>query len=426
MTRLTRLLSLGLLALPLTACPPSSGNLGGIDELVTFEGVVLDPLDDDAPVAEAWIVVDTGDELISVRSGADGTFSIPALPADRPIVATVAAEDRQARTNQDLVLADVELPMEVALTWRDGERYPTDAHTVSGRIVDGPPDAWLLISGAGMAEYAYVQVQGPSTPFEFAIESTSATDLDEPYRFSALAFINETGELLGGAVAEVAWDDDMEVDLVFGGEQPIDLDVHAPAPLLDGEPVGSLDSEYMTSLCLTYLNSSWGSFLGWNEDWSPQGDGFVLEASYVPVAGHTLRAAVYLVEDLSDLDQLSYATAVFEPGETELEVQPLDAPHLDSHADFGPGVTVGWDPVEEANRRILFVRQGEQTAWWIRTDGDEVAFPRLPEGFDASLLVDGPATWHVRVSRFDEIDGQMDPDGPYDVGETLGGDVELE
>jgi hypothetical protein len=415
------------LALLLTAC--STGGTLAVDDdaRVDFEGTVFDPLADDAPVAEAWIIVDTGDELISIRSGADGGFLIPDLPANTPITATVAAQDRQARTNADLVLADQELPMEVGLSYRDMADYPVQVHTVSGRAIDAPPGSWMLISGAGMEEYTYVQAEQGPTPFEFEFERLASADSEEPYVFSALSFVNETGELLGAAVAEVEWGDDMEVDLVFGGEQPIDLDVHSPAPLLDGELVEELDSEYMTSLCLTYLNESWGSFLGWNLGWDHEGDGFVFHASYVPVAGYPARVAAYLVEDLTDSEAMSYIAVPLEEGQSEVTVEPLDAPELDTHADFAPGMTVGWTPIEDVTRKVLFVRDDEgANAWWIGTDSDEISFPRLPDEFDPSLLLEGEGTWHVRVSRFDEVDGEFDSEGPYAVGETLGGEIEID
>lgn len=425
MIRTSTVLTLLLLTV---ACTPSGGTLTDDDDArMDLVGTVLDRLADDAPVAEAWIVMDTGDELITIRSGADGSFAIPDLPANSPVVATVAAADRQAITNTTLVLADAELPMEVSLSYIDTDRYEVDTYTVSGRAIDAPPGDWLLISGAGMSEYAYVEVQQGPTPFEFVVERAAAADTDEPFLFSAIAFDGATGELLGAAVGEVEWGMDMEADLVFGDEEVIDLEVHSPAPLLDGDELEELDSDYMTSLCLTYLDESWGAFLGWNEGWDHEGDGFVFHARYVPVDGYPARVAAYLVDDLEEAEAMSYAAMPLPDGADEITLDPLDAPHLDTHVDFAPGVTVSWDPVGEVQRRHLQVRNDEgQTAWWLTTDEDTVSFPRLPEGFDTSLLLDGEGTWHVRVSRFEEIDDEFDPEGPYLVGETWGGDIELE
>ncbi len=421
---MTRLLL--LLPILLVGCPPTTGTLIDDDARMDLAGSVIDRLAGDAPVSDAWIVVDTGDELITVRSGADGGFVIPDLPGTAPIVATVAAEGRQAVTHATLVLAEAELPMEVGLPWVDAGRYETETHTVSGMATGAPAGSWMLISGAGMPEYAYVQAGGGPTPFEFTVERSVHAELDEPFLFSALSFWNETGEILGAAVAEADWEDDMEADLVFGDDDVVELEVYASAPMLDGELLEELDSEYMTSLCLTYLNESWGAFLGWNEGWDTEDGGFVYDARYVPVDGYTARTSAYLVDDLEQPEAMSYASGILGDGADELTLEPLDAPHLDSHADFAPGSTVSWDPVEGADRTVFYVKQEERSSWVIATDDDQVTFPTLPDDFDLSLLVDGEGTWHVRASRSDEVDGEFDRDGPYLVSETWGGDVELE
>lgn len=423
MTRTTLLLPLLLLA---AACAPNSGTLVEDDVRMDLTGRVIDRMAGDEPVSDAWIVVDTGDELITARSGADGGFSIPDLPGNAPIVATIAAEGRQAVTNATLVLSEAELPMEVGLPYVDADRYEMRTHTVSGRMMGAPAGAWVLISGAGMPEYAYVQAEQGPTPFEFAVERLVDAELDEPFLFSGLAFVNETGQMLGVGVGEAEWDDDMEADLAFAGGDVVELEVHSPAPLLDGDLLEELDSEYMTSLCLSYLNDSWGAFVGWNEDWATDSDGFVYEASYVPVDGYPVRTAVYLTDDLEQPEAMSYASVLLPDGAEEVTVAPLDSPHLDTHADFGPGASIAWDPVAGADRTVFYVRQEEATAWVITTDDDQVSFPTLPDDFDLSLLVDGEGTWHVRASRSDEVDGEFDRDGPYLVAETWGGDVELE
>lgn len=406
------------LLLPLVACTPTAGGLGG--PRVDLVGAVVDTVASDAPVSEAWIVIDTGEELISARSSADGSFHIPDLPADVPIVVTFAAQDRVALTRTDMVLQDADLPLQVGLRLRNPDAYEREVATVSGVATGAPAGAWLLISGEGMSEYEYVPVEDDQpVPFEFEVERLAGSD--EPLLFAALAFDGESGDILDATVGEGAWDTDIEADLQFVGEAPLDLTVRSPAPLLDGERLETLDDEYLSSLCLTALGEDWGAFVGWNESWEAEGDGFAMHARYVPVQGYPVRAAAYLVDDLTGGDAFSYVAMPLEPGATSLQLDPLDAPHLSSHGTFAPGASVSWDAAPAEARRSMTVAQGAQTAWWLTADADEIAFPRFPEGFDISLLLDGEATWSVRLSAYDEVDGAMDELGPYRVSQTQGG-----
>ena len=376
----------------LLAC---QGDLGVDDDddtgLLDLEGTVMDSVVD-LPVSDAWIIVDTGDELISARSGGDGTFSIPALPADEPIILTLAGDDRTARTNLDFVVSELELPFEPTLNYRSSDYYDLNRVTVTGNAVGVPNGHGVLISGDGMLEYEYLYQEGEGPIFfEFDVERL---DLDEPFVFTGLVY-NQQAEIVTAGAAEVDLNDP-SVEIEFGDTAPLELTVNAPSVLLDGEPLTELDDEYATSLCTVFLGESWGAYTGWNASWEGDENGFTYHASYVPLEGYQTRAAIYLSDDLMDGPNLSYANEPLEEGATELTAAPLDSPLLSTHEDFAPGVSVSWDPIEGANGQTLYVIDDDEVSWWIFTEGNEVAFPQLPDGFDTTLLLED-GEWRGRA-----------------------------
>ena len=398
------------------------GDLGVNDDddtsTMDFEGTIMDTVVE-LPVSDAWIIVDTGEELISARSGGDGTFSIPDLPADDPIILTVAGEDRTALTNLEFVLSEREAPIELTLNYRSADYYDLHRVTVSGTALGVPQGHGVLLSGEGMLEYEYLyQEDTGDIGFEFDVERI---DLDEPFLFTGLVYNQESRIVTAGAAEVDLNDPTVEIDL-DGGSAAVELTVSSPSVLLDGEPLEELDDEYTTSLCLVYLNDSRGAYTGWTESWEGDEDGFTYNARFAPVAGYPARMAIYLSDDLVDGPTMSYTSEPLPEGVYDVTIDPLDSPQLSTHEEFGPGVTVSWDPIEGSNSQTLYVLDDDEVSWWIVTEGNEITFPTLPDGFDTTLLLDS-GEWRVRARYWEEVDGEMDPDGPYRLAETLGGEL---
>ena len=388
---------------------------GGSTDTLDLEGVVVDDYLDGAPVSDAWIVVDTGDELISARSSGDGSFSIPALPAQTPIALTVAGENRRALTYADLVLADVEMPLELTCHYRDTTYYDFPTIHVSGDVIGAPEDTYVVISGPGMEDYPYFLAEDDgSTAFEF--EAVVFGD-PETYVFSALVQDGYTGELLGAGAAEVDVASEVEVDLELVAAEPLDLAVSVNQPLLNGEPLDALDDYYVSSVGLVNVGE-YGALAGWTSSWDFTGSGFDIFVDYVPIDGFQHQINLYLAEDLTAQGDFSYLSIPFDAGIEDLELVAMHSPVLSTDGDFGPGVTVSWDPVDMAESYGLYVMDGDEPAWWISTDLTEVTFPRFPDGFDTDLILGTEGEWAVRAQYYEEIaDGVSD----YRVSETLGG-----
>ncbi len=404
----------------LVAC---AGDLDVDDDVgaVDLQGTVIDRVLDDAPVSDAWIIVDTGAELITTRSGGDGSFSVPALPADDPITITVAAEDRRALTVQGMVLSDTDLPLEVDCGYRSPDDYDRARHTLTGRASGLASQTGVLISGSGMLDYEYLYTEaGEAMSYEFEVEDPGT----EEFVMAGLAYDGYSGALVDGVVASVPFGPDMEADLVFEGISARPLTVTSPQVTLDGTVLERLDDTYVSSLCLVYLDDSWGAFLGWNDTWALEDGAFVYQASYIPIEGRELRVSLYQAADLVDPDAFSYASARLNAGDTALEIAALDSPHLDTHGRFEPGTTVSWDPVMGADEITVVLLDGDEVPWTLvtRDAGTSIDFPRLPDDMDPEILLDGDAEWMVRAWAYDVDDeDEFDPQGPYLVSETRGG-----
>ncbi len=420
--------TLTIAALTLGGCEPSSGSLGdddsagdddddtsGSSDTLDLEGTVVDDYLSGAPVSDAWIVVDTGEELISTRSSGDGTFVIPDLPGQIPIALTVAGENRRATTYADMVLADVEMPLELNCPYRDSTYYDLATMRITGDVIGAPEGSWVVLSGPGLADYPYYEAEADgSTAFELEAQLTGDP---ETYVFSALVQDGTTGALLGAGAAEVQVASDVEANVELTSADPIQLDVSVNQPLLDGEPLEQLDDYYVTSVGLVNVGD-YGALAGWTNHWDFTGDGFDVVVDYVPIDGFQHQINLYLSEDLTVQGNFSYAAVPFDGGAEELDVVAMDSPVLSTHDTFEPGVTVSWEPVEMAEGYSLYIMDGDEPAWWISTDETEVTFPSFPDGFDASIILDDGGDWYVRATYYEELEDDVID---YRVSETVGG-----
>ncbi len=411
------------LILGITGCP-TTGDDDDDEGRIDLEGTVIDRNLDDAPVADAWILLDTGDELITARSGADGSFLIPEVPGSAPVTLTVAGEERRATTYLDRILVDEDLPLELGCEYRDMTYYDLPIIVVSGTFTGAPVGSYVMFSGEGVLSYDYFYVETAATEFQF--EAQVAPDAEE-YFFTGLAFDGNSGEALAAAAVTVAVEANVDVDVELTHDDPTSLAVTTTQPLLDGEPLTALDPTYTSSLGMVYAGEGVGGFVGWTRSWSATDDGFDLDLTYVPIDDQPARLNLYLAEDLTTAGAFSYASIPFEPGATELDVEVLDSPVLDGGGDFGPGTTVSWEAVEGATDYLLYALDGDALAWWFLADTPAFTFPRMPDGFDTSIILDDTAEWTARAyQRTEDAEGNTDVDQPYFVSETLGGDISFD
>lgn len=431
MIRITELYILVALSLALAGCEPGSGTSADDDDIadddvaeetLDLEGQVVDPYLDGAGVSDAWIIVDTGAEVISTRSGADGTFAIPALPAESPVSLSFMGEDRQALTYPDSILSEYELPLQISLPYRSTTYYDFETMWIHGSISGAPEGSWVLISESSLSEYPYYYVE-TGAPVDFEIEVTVFAE--ETVSFSVVAQDGTTGELLAAGAAEVPVGEDADVDVDLAGTQPSELTVTVNQPVLNGEPLTQLDMTYQSSLGLVYLGGN-GPLSGWTRHWSQSVDGFELLVDHVPVEGFTPHAGVYLVESFEVESDFAYALVPFDPEDDELTVEVLDSPDLQGQDQFGPGTTLSWAPIEGAEYYSMYAVDGGSVAWYIGTDGTEITFPSLPDEFDMSILLDSEADFTVRANAYDEIEGENGLEYDYKISGTVGGTVDLQ
>jgi len=297
MIRISELVLFCTMLAVLVGCEPGSGTSiddddtampdddVGDDDVATLdlEGTVIDPYLDGVGVSDAWIIVDTGSEVISTRSGGDGSFAIPALPSEIPISLTFAGEDRQALTYPDAILAEYELPLEIALPYRSASYYDLDTMWISGTISGAPVGSWVMISAPSLYDYPYYYVESEAA-VEYEFEVTVFDE--ESLSFSVIAQDGTTGELLAAGAAEVPVGEDADVDVELEDSEPTDVTVTVNQPVLNGEPLAQLDLNYQSSLGLVYLGG-FGPLAGWTRHWSQALDGFELVVDHVPLEGYT-------------------------------------------------------------------------------------------------------------------------------------------
>jgi hypothetical protein len=381
--------------------------------LTTLDGVLTDPLAEDGPLDEAWVIVDTSEELITARTGADGSFAIADLPGNAPITVTFVAEGRMALTYQDMVLLDADLPLEIgSLVLLDEGAYEHDTWSVSGTISGAPQGAYLMLYGEN-EYFGYLTVDSADpVPYGFDAEVEG-----DSYTFTVMGIASDGYTALGGAIATV--EESGTVDLALS-DALASLEVTTNRPTLDGEVLEELDLEYCSSLGMTHPTEAWGSVTGWTDACSETADGFALDLTWFPTNLED-RLDLYLADDLETSHTAAWASVVVSDGEESLHVDLLDAPLLHGTGDFTPGTAVAWDPVDGVTDHLFSVDDGESITWYILPiDGrTEARFPRFPDDFDEDLITGAGWTVRARYAVYDE-DG-MDPAEPYLLSLTDGG-----
>ena len=397
--RLALLASLFLVACP---GPSDTADSGGPAELVDVWGVVSDPYLALAPVDGAWVLLDTGAEQIGVRTGADGSFSVPGVPGDRPVSVTVALDGHMAVTYTDLLLTETTMPLDLRTYARDLGSYATETMGISGTVSGAPVGSYVMFFGPNDGPQDgtyidYVQVSS-ADPVEYELEvELVAPDVD--YALSALAFDGDSWVVLGAAAGTVTWGGSEGLDLAMDPEALQDLAVSVASPSLDGVPISAIPEDYCSSMAITQLGESMATTTGYNRGCDGSGASFALDLGWVPVDGFTDRLQLYLFDDLAT-GTYAFGSLPIPAGAASMDVVLLDSPILEHHEELGQGGSVGWEPVEGATSYMLYGYDSDGLlAWNLYTGNDEPSFtfPTFPADFDSSaILEDGD--WAV-ISR---------------------------
>jgi hypothetical protein len=424
-----------LFALPalLCACPGpgvTDSHDSGEGELVDLWGTVTDPYLHDAPVDGAWVLLDLGDEQLALRTGADGSFSMPGLPAQRPMSVTVAMEGHMAVSYAGLRPGDVTMPLELATHARDLGSYPTETMRISGTISGAPVGSYVMFFGATDAELGtsyldYVQV-GSEEPVDFAVE-TELILPGEDYALSALAFDGADWIVQAAGAGTVAWGGEESLDLVLdpGALQALAVDVAAPS--LDGVAVTGFADEYCSSVAVTHLGESMSTTTGYNRACDQGSGSFGFDLGWAPTEGYTDRLQLYLFDDIST-GSYAFGSLPIPDGATSMEVALLDSPVLSHHDELAPGGAVSWEPLEGATGYLLYgYDEAGRLAWYLYPEADATSFtiPRFAADFDTATILDR-GEWAVIGRHLVYTDeGLLDQAEAYTGSITHGGQLFL-
>ncbi len=420
-----------LAALALIACP-GPGDTGDTapGSLVDLYGSVMDPYLADAPLDGAWVLLDLGDEQIGIRTGSDGSFSMPGLPGDQPVSVTVALEDHMAVTYSGLLLQDVTMPLDLRTHARDLGSYATEAMTIRGVVSGAPVGSYVMFFGPNDGPQDgsyidYVQV-GSEEPvaYEISVERVlPAVD----YALSALAFDGQDWVVQAAGAGTVSWGGSETLDFELDPDALQGLAVDAAAPSLDGVPVSGFSDEYCSSMAVAHLGESMSTTTGYNRACEQGAGSFGFDLGWVPVEGYTDRLQMYLFDDYTT-GTYAFGSVAIPEGATSLEIGLLDSPVLDHHDELGQGGEIGWEEVEGVTGYMLYGYDHDGSlAWYLYPSGlgTSFTFPRFPEEFDgATILEDG--NWAV-ISRHLHYDdaGSLDQSQPYLGSITHGGQLFL-
>ncbi len=378
---------------------------------------VVDPVDGTA-VEDAWIVMDLGDELLTARTGGDGTAFLPDLPADTPIDLTAAAPDRVAFTWTSVTLADVDQPWTVPSSLVDEGLYDTHAMSVSGTVQGAPIGSWVMFYGArDYHDYVYVTDEEP-VAFSFTAELYEDEDT---YMFSAVA-LDQNYELQGVAVTSAQEGDSEDLDLVLDAADLQPLELSVTAPNLAGTPASAPPSDWCIQAAMTAPAEATNVVTGWNALCGEDAEGFVFTAQHLPLEDQDEVATVYLADDWDDTTAYSWASVPL--NDDTASVTMLDTPVLDATTTLEPDAWLGWEIPTEARDAMTYVIEGDQVPWLIYPGDDTgLAYPRLPDDFDPDLLP-ASGTWvlYARDYELDE-DDQLSSEIPYRVAAVYGGQV---
>jgi hypothetical protein len=414
-----RPIPLAAFALALGACPgPSEPEDSAATVLVDLYGTVTDPYLADAPVDGAWVLLDLGDEQIGLRTGSDGSFSMPGLPGDHPVSITVALEEHMAVSYTGLLLQDLILPLELATHARDLGRYPTESMTIGGTVSGAPVGSYVMFFGPhdGPQDGSYIDyVQvGSEEPVAYELEVELVLPGTE-YALSALAFDGSSWEIQAAAAGTVGWGGEEILDFALDPAALQDLAVEAAAPRLDGVAVTGFDPQYCSSVAVVHLGESMSTTTGYNRGCEELGGGFGFDLGFTSTEGYTERLQLYLFDDLAT-GSYAFGSLPIPDGATALDVTLLDSPILDHHEELGRGGEIAWEPVEGASGYMLYGYDADGSlAWYLYPPAGEtrLQFPRFPEDFDTDVILED-GDWAV-ISRHIVYDdsGSLDQSEPY-------------
>jgi hypothetical protein len=413
-----------LAALLLTACPGpvDTADSGGPGEPVELWGTVTDPYLALAPVDGAWVLLDLGDEQIGVRTGSDGSFSMPGLPGSRPISITVALEGHMAVTYSDVVLAEVTMPLDLRTHARDLASYATETMTISGSVSGAPVGSYVMFFGPtdadlGTSYLDYVQVSSED-PVEYEIEVELVLPSTD-YALSALAFDGTSWVVQAAAAGTVTWGGSETLDFALDPEALQELAVSATPPILEGVPVAGIDEDYCSSMAVTQLGESMSTTTGYNRGCDDSASPFELDVGWASTEGFTDRLQIYMFDDYTT-GTYAFGSLPIPDGASSLDVTLLDSPLLEHHDELSQGGSITWDPVEGVTGYMLYGYDGDGSlAWYLYpgTTDESFTFPRFPADFDASqILVDG--NWAVIARHVIYAD-----DGALDQSEAYTGSI---
>ncbi len=416
-----RLLPLALLAPALLcACPgPTDSAVDtGEPSSVDLWGTVTDPYLADAPMDGAWVLLDIGDEQIGLRTGADGSFSVPGVPARKSMSITIAAEDHMGVTYTGLVPGDLTMPLELRTHARDLDSYATESMTISGTIIGAPQGSYVMFFGPndGPQDGIYIDYVEVSThdPISYEIE-VELVSPETDYVLGALAFDGSSWEVRASAAGAVAWGGSETLDLSMDPDALQGLAVTATAPTLDGVTVTGFADEYCGSMANTHLGESMSTTTGYNRACDQDAGGFAFDVGWSPVEGYTDRLQLYLFDDYTT-GSYAFGSLPIPDGASSLDVTLLDSPRLEHHEDLTQGGEIAWEPVEGASGYMLYGYGGDDSlAWYLYPSGTEPSFvfPRFPTDFDGGMILED-GNWAV-ISRhvIYEDDGSLQQSEPY-------------
>jgi hypothetical protein len=425
-----RLEALTLLTLCACPGPTDTADSEGPPALVDLWGTVSDPYLALTPVDGAWVLLDLGDEQLGVRSGADGSFSIPGLPADQPVALTVALEDHMAVSYTGLLLGELEMPLDLRTHARDPDSYATETMTISGTVSGAPAGSYVMFFGPTDADLDtsyldYVQVSpDQSVAYELRPELVLPGD---DYVLSALAYDASSWEVVASSAGTVSWGGSESLDFVLDPDALQSLGVVAVPPYLDGQQVAAIPEEYCSSIAITHLGESMSTTTGYNLNCEAGAANFDLTIGWVPVDGYTDRLQLYLFDDIST-GTYAYGSLPIPDGATSMDAILLDSPILSTHDEMSQGSTLSWEPIDDVTGYMLYGYDGDGSLAWYLYPGDDSTsfeFPRFPADFDTSIILED-GDWAV-ISRhlvYDD-DGLLDQSEPYTGSITHGGQLFL-
>ncbi len=418
----------------LAGCPSpavDSGDTDSLPETVDLEGVVTDPYQYDAAVDGAWVLLDLGDEQLALRTGSDGSFSMPGLPADQPVTITVAAEDHLAVTYDGVMLGEAEMPLELATHLRDLDSYATETTTITGVVSGAPVGSYVFLFGPtdeaitdSYLGYGLATVE--DEPVTVEIEPQLVLP-DDDYVVGVLAFDSDSWDVVAAGSATVSWGGEASFELELEPEAMHDLTVTTNRPLLDGQALGSVDPDLCHSLAIAHLGESMSTTTGYNRSCDEDDAGWILDVGWMPSDGYTDRLQLYLLTG-DDFDAYAYGSVPIPEGAAELEVTLLDSPVPDHRDTVGQGDVISWQPVDGAGGTMLYGYDGDGSlAWYLYADEDasSITVPRFPVDFDPTIIVDG-GSWAVisRTIVYAE-DGSLEQSEDYLGSIAQGGGLDL-